>query len=207
MLTRFGYLTHILHRGNGAESRRLHRMVAEAFIGAPPPNTECAHLDGNRANCNFRNLAWTTRKENHSHKKLHGTKIEGEKTYNHKIKERDIVEIFKSRKSGESTDSIAKRYCVSERVIDSVLARSSWSHVAVDDEIMSLPTPLFDRTSIIPCVPKITEDQVHEIDALHASGMTYRNIAIKFRLSDSAIRGVLSRRNWKRVPKLSFRAA
>ncbi len=52
---------------DGAKKRnmRVHRLVAEAFLGPPPtPQHQVDHLDGNRQNNAVSNLEWVTCKEN-----------------------------------------------------------------------------------------------------------------------------------------------
>lgn len=65
------YLSVGLGRNN---STRVHRIVAEAFLGPPPfPAAEVCHGDGNRHNNCASNLRWDTRSNNHRDKVKHGT--------------------------------------------------------------------------------------------------------------------------------------
>ncbi len=43
--------------------RRVHKLVAEAFIGPCPPRQEVRHLDGDKLNNTVSNLAYGTRRE------------------------------------------------------------------------------------------------------------------------------------------------
>lgn len=54
-------------RKNGKNyTRRVHVLVAEAYLGRPedPMMTDVGHLDDNRLNNNVNNLKWMTRSEN-----------------------------------------------------------------------------------------------------------------------------------------------
>jgi len=56
----------------------VHRLVALAFLGPPPPGTQVAHWDGNRSNNHVSNLRWTTSAGNAADRARHGT-LSGER--------------------------------------------------------------------------------------------------------------------------------
>lgn len=59
--------------GHG-KGRRVHRLVARAFIGRRPSKRHnVAHLDGVRSNNRVDNLQWCDYEENEHHKIEHGT--------------------------------------------------------------------------------------------------------------------------------------
>lgn len=47
--------------------KRIHRLVAEAYIPNPEGKTDVNHIDNCRNNNSVENLEWTTRKENCNH--------------------------------------------------------------------------------------------------------------------------------------------
>ena len=55
-------------------TKRIHRLVLEAFVASCPPGQECRHLDGNRQNNKLNNLKWGTRSENAQDHLKHGYK-------------------------------------------------------------------------------------------------------------------------------------
>ena len=61
---RYGYLHVNLSRSGKQYTRRIHRLVAEAFIPNPYKKPEVNHIDCNPANNNVENLEWVTPKEN-----------------------------------------------------------------------------------------------------------------------------------------------
>ncbi|VVE06914.1 HNH endonuclease [Pandoraea terrigena] len=66
----------------GGKRRRVtvHSLVARTHIGPQPaPGYEIRHLDGNKLNAHYTNLAWGTRKENAADRELHGHTSRGEK--------------------------------------------------------------------------------------------------------------------------------
>jgi hypothetical protein len=63
-----GYLRIELWRENRGRKIFVHRLVLEAFIGAPPTaDHEGNHKDGNRANNVLSNLEWLTPEQNVQH--------------------------------------------------------------------------------------------------------------------------------------------
>lgn len=61
---RTGYNYVNLSKDNKAHTKRVHRLVAEAFIPNPDNLSEVNHKDENKSNNNVSNLEWCTRKYN-----------------------------------------------------------------------------------------------------------------------------------------------
>jgi hypothetical protein len=59
-----GYQYVCLRQVGESGTRRIHELVLRAFIGPPPPNTECCHRDGAPASNHLPNLRWDTRSGN-----------------------------------------------------------------------------------------------------------------------------------------------
>jgi hypothetical protein len=62
-----------LRKNGKSHHHRVHTLVLLAFVGEPPKNHICRHLDGNPLNNHIDNLTWGTRKENHDDSIRHGT--------------------------------------------------------------------------------------------------------------------------------------
>lgn len=62
-----GYLVLTLRRNNEQIQQRVHRLVAEAFLGGPHPDLDVNHIDGDKTNNCVENLEWCTREENVRH--------------------------------------------------------------------------------------------------------------------------------------------
>lgn len=75
-----GYLVVNLYTPKGNRPKKVHRLVANAFIDNPNNKPEINHIDGNKENNHANNLEWTTRAENMKHFSISGLSRSGEKT-------------------------------------------------------------------------------------------------------------------------------
>lgn len=71
------YPTVVLGRGN---TRTVHSLVAEAFIGPRPIGQEVRHKNGNRADPRAENLCYGTRLDNINDARAHGTWMSPKRT-------------------------------------------------------------------------------------------------------------------------------
>jgi hypothetical protein len=68
-----GYRTVLLVNTDGATTRTLHSVIAEAFHGSRPEGMQVRHLNGDRLDNRPANLAWGTASENSLDTIAHGT--------------------------------------------------------------------------------------------------------------------------------------
>jgi len=73
-----GYRQVSLLREGRTHYRKVHHLVAEAFIGPRPPGAQIRHLDGNPGNNVPANLRWGTAAENSADRVAHGRQVRGE---------------------------------------------------------------------------------------------------------------------------------
>lgn len=62
-----GYPAYWIKISGHVTVRYAHRLLADAFLGPIPPKMQVNHIDGNRANCDIRNLEIVTNGENRAH--------------------------------------------------------------------------------------------------------------------------------------------
>jgi hypothetical protein len=123
-----GYPRVSLSADNVARTRKVHRLVAEAFLGAPPPGSYVLHYDGNPQNNRVENLRYGDAKQNLDDAIRHGTwePARGENAGKAKLTA-DIVRAI--RQSPESSATLARRYGVNAKTMWLAKQGRSWSHV------------------------------------------------------------------------------
>lgn len=111
-------------------TRKVHHLVAAAFLGPKPSATHClAHNDGNPANNRPDNLRWATQKENLADRKAHGTLLFGERQVHAKLTSETVREIRRLNSEGRSYVLLASDYRVSKATIAAAVTGRCWGHV------------------------------------------------------------------------------
>lgn len=108
------------------QSKRLHRLVLEAFVGPCPAGQEGCHGDGDATNNAISNLRWDTYESNREDMKRHGTMVAppthwGEEHHNATLTDAQIKEIKENGKGDETYSAIASRYGVSYQTIRRII--------------------------------------------------------------------------------------
>ncbi len=114
-----GYLKVELQIDSKPKQIYIHRLVAEAFI-PNPLNKPCVnHINGIKTDNRVENLEWCTYAENNRHAVEAGLHPQGEKTYNAKFTNAQIVYI-RDNPDGLNTCEIANKFSVAEPVISAI---------------------------------------------------------------------------------------
>ena len=103
--TTYGYLKVNLYKNSVMSTKKIHRLVAEAFIPNPENKPQVNHIDENKTNNMLSNLEWITNKDNLNH----GTR--NERAGKAISKSRSIPIIATNLKTGESTDFNSGKEC------------------------------------------------------------------------------------------------
>jgi HNH endonuclease/NUMOD4 motif len=114
--------------------RKVHRLVAIAFIPNPENKPEVNHKDGNPSNNYYKNLEWVTHAENCAHASrigiARGGSLPGSKNKWSKLTEEMALEIKTSNRSGAY---LARKFNVSRSAISKVRVGRTWTHVHVKE--------------------------------------------------------------------------
>ena len=104
---------------------KIHRLVAETFIGPSPLNVN--HKDGNKENNKLENLEYFTIQENMKHAAQNNLTTKGVKNQDCKLSEDDVREIRRIR-NNYTLHELGKKYNVDHSTIWDVCNRT-WKHV------------------------------------------------------------------------------
>ena len=123
--TKDGVFTVALYWNKKYRQRLVHRLVAFAFLGAPPSSHhEVAHWDGDGTNNRVSNLRWATHIENESDKIRHGTRqcVKGENNPRCVFTDVLLAEMISERMShSTSVRRLSLKYGISETHARNVL--------------------------------------------------------------------------------------
>jgi len=129
--TKRGYVRAALSKNSKQTALLVHRLVATAFIGAPPsPTHQINHIDGNKSNNRADNLEWVTAQENALHAYERGLMVRHKGTLHGcaKLSDEQIAEI--KALAGQMTQrEIAEKFGVGQSQVSRILTGKRWGHV------------------------------------------------------------------------------
>ena len=105
----------------------VHRLIYLIFIG-PLGDERVNHKDGNKLNNHKDNLEITTNAKNIQHAYDTGLASRGEKHYNSKLSENDVIEI-RENIHNYSHSKLAKIYGVGRPAIGDIINHKRWKHI------------------------------------------------------------------------------
>lgn len=117
-----GYELVHLSKNGVQKQKRVHRLVAEAFIPNPNNYNEVNHKDGNKLNNFVENLEWCDSSYNQKHAYTIGLKVQkqGELNPNAKLTNEQVKAIREECLSGASQKDIAMRYGISSSTVSRI---------------------------------------------------------------------------------------
>lgn len=117
-----GYQVVMLWRDRRQHARRVHSVVAEAFLGPRPEGHDVNHRDCDRTNNAASNLEYLTRAENCRHSALADR-------LGNKLENADIKEIRQLVASGRTQESVGRMFGVTQAIVSKIARRQLWKHV------------------------------------------------------------------------------
>ena len=125
-----GYLILRLRVKERVRTFRVHRLVAEAFLGPCPEGKETNHISGVKTDNCANNLEYTTRRANIRHAWGLNLYKRGQERSDAKLNNRQVLEIRAKYSTGDFLQrELAVEYGVGEPAVRHILARRSWTHI------------------------------------------------------------------------------
>ncbi len=127
-----GYEVVNLSKNGSKKMKKIHRLIAKAFIPNPDRKEFVNHIDGNPSNNSICNLEWATSSENKKHGYDIGiTKpVMGSKHGRSKLTESDVLTIRDLHKRKiYSNIKIAEIFGISANYIGEIIRRDKWKHI------------------------------------------------------------------------------
>lgn len=181
----------------------VHRLVAAAFHGPPPPGREQVnHRDGKKDNNRAENLEWCTPSQNNVHAlktglrvRPGGSRLRGDaRTWNTRVSDADVAEIRRMLEAGVQYKDVAARVGCSRTYVGNIAS----GHRRPDTAAGDLRRGHCQGSAVHTA--KLTAATVLEMRALHATG-NWSGAALgrRFGVSESTACAVVARRSWQHL--------
>lgn len=124
------YYSVSLSREGKVDFRRIHRLVAQAFVPNPEGKGVVDHIDNNKLNNMVDNLQWMTVKENTSKAFSEGRMPTGEQVLGSKLTKVKVLEIKALYNLGDITQALlGEQFGVSRQQISKIVNNKQWRHI------------------------------------------------------------------------------
>lgn len=125
-----GYEYVAFSREDRVVRRKVHRAVAEAFIG--PCDKEVNHIDGNKLNNRVSNLEYVTSSQNKQHARATGLWANrGAEHGNSVFGDDDARRAYARYAAGEKLIDIATSMGVTKQAIGNIVSGARWAHLGL----------------------------------------------------------------------------
>lgn len=185
------------------KAKKVHKIVAKAFLGKAPKNKEVNHKDGNKLNNAVSNLEYITHGKNVKH--AFDIKLRNHNGINNPaavLTEEAAKEVINLLKTGELyPDEIAKKYSISRSQVYQIKYGCSWPN-------LERPKLFFQykhrrrkgehhHNAVLTSSAVIHARKVYDC-ALDKTGLI-RTLAYQFGVSCSSIGSALRRKTWDHI--------
>lgn len=125
-----GYLYVNLSKNRQSTKLYVHQLVLEAFVGPCPERMEARHFhERDPSNNDAQNLRWGSHSQNMGDKEKHGTDSKGEKHFNAKLTDEQVIAIRERVSAGETNTALAREFGVVKKAISQIARGKRWRHV------------------------------------------------------------------------------
>jgi hypothetical protein len=124
-----GYRQVKMTKNGEGTTRKVHVLVAAAFIGPRPEGHHVCHIDGDKTNNRPSNLYYGTPKENKADCLARGTHAHGSRVWRAKLND-DAIRQIRAMAASMTQTAIAPLFGVDSSVICRIVNGKSWRYVA-----------------------------------------------------------------------------
>lgn len=128
-LDNFKYESIRLSKGGRSTTKRVHVLIARAFLGERPKNLDVCHCDGNKSNNHLENLRYDTRSNNIYDCIRHKKWQLGETHKRSQLTNSDVLNIRVLSAEGAGNRELARKYNVVHSTINNILSGKTWKHL------------------------------------------------------------------------------
>jgi hypothetical protein len=130
--TKNGKVTRVhvtLCRDRTRHTKKVHHIVAEAFLGPAPEGQVVRHLDGNAENNAASNLCYGTAQENSNDAVRHGTTLRGEKNPRARLPEGVVLRLRRGSNRGDQAKA-AREFMLTPGAVSAAVTARTWKHLS-----------------------------------------------------------------------------
>lgn len=194
-----GYLYINLYRDSLSFTKKVHRLVAEAFCPNPRGAVQVNHVDGQKLNNLAENLEWVTASENTRHAVANGLNApqSGELSHRSSIKNSDVDKIRAKILEGVPLEEVARTFGVTRAVVSGIKSGRRWAEIGEPSLRDACINSRF-RVKNHPRTKLSSEDVLRIIDLL-SSHVTTRRIARMFGVGAMTITNINTGSTWSHI--------
>jgi hypothetical protein len=130
-----GYSTCALYKNGKTYYKKVHRLVAQAFLENPHSYEQVNHKNGIKSDNRVENLEWC----NNSYNQRHAIKLGLRKNHSrgvdnnlHKLSEQDVRRIKMAKSLGIKTSELVKIFKVNRHTVSNIFYEKSWKHIKLN---------------------------------------------------------------------------
>ena len=162
------------------KQRRVHVLVAQAFIPNPDNKPEVNHDDGHKFNCHVSNLYWATSSENMQHAVRTGLKKSGVENPTAKIKDEADIIYIRGNPDNLSQQQLAEMFGMDRSSISAIQLGKTWNNAGGTNRQAK------------PKNPRVPDEIRAKIRADWATGLyTKAALARKYGVGETTIRRII----------------
>lgn len=188
-----GYKMIQIKVGDKKVTKKIHRLVAEAFVENPDPERfkEVNHLNGDKANNDMDNLEWTDRSGNMHHAFDTGLilPMKGEDHPGHKHTEKQIREVCELMEEGHTNKEIHEKTGIKSDILSDIRSGDSWTHITDDYKFKPVPHPN----------KQYTDEQIHQVCSMMQSGFNNTEISEALDISYNVVADIRRGKTWTHI--------